>query len=612
MQRRKFLQNTVGTGLALLGAGRSVVQARAEVPGTGRMTGMPGAGTDGQATITSGPKAPLTIYNNWSSYDELSDNIPLTEELAMRELQEVIRLKRSGVQIDYYMMDAFWFDKTGGYRVWHRQHWPEGPDKWLNACKENGILPGMWFSTNLIATHSGRFLEPVPEWQDSVGSDPNILCLFSGGYRKHLGETLQLWYDKGVRAFKFDFAYFNAATRVVEETHLPGEIEEMNRLAFMDLLKLFRAGNPDVLITGYNGFGGDLENTFTPFRKTVDSRWLDVFDTIYCGDPRFSDVPMMNVWRSQDSYSDHMVRQFAFNGLPLRRIDNCGFMIGKTGTCYYRGLHAWKGMLILELARGGWVNVFHGNLELLGEEESRWFARAQGLFLNLQRYGLWSTFGAIPGQGLPYGFTAQGSKGTVLTVVNPSQTVAMIALPAMPYTQGAILYADGGFKPQLHEGSLQLGPEQLAVIGLDEYAADSCHLGVDDAIRIPAAIEKLSLAFKETGRNRFEASLLPPPGKSLRILFRQLGADGLPHRSWGGAPPDGRKMDDLLIIRARQGKKPVPLILEYDKMIWSGLSWAVVEIRPASLNPHLPVTINCSSAETEPFQLKAEVYALTY
>ena len=29
---------------------------------------------------------PISVYNNWSSYDELSDNIPLTETLAMHEL----------------------------------------------------------------------------------------------------------------------------------------------------------------------------------------------------------------------------------------------------------------------------------------------------------------------------------------------------------------------------------------------------------------------------------------------------------------------------------------------------------------------------------------------
>jgi len=71
-------------------------------------------------------------------------------------------------------------------------------------------------------------------------------------------------------------------------------------------------------------------------------------------------------------------------------------------------------------------------------------------------------------------------------------------------------------------------------------------------------------------------------------------------------------MDALLKIHVSQGKKPVPLILEYDKMIWSGLSWAAAEIRPASLNPGLPVTISCSSTETEPLVLKADVYALTY
>src|SRR5262249_2285514 len=49
---------------------------------------------------------PVWVYNNWSAYDELSDNIPLTEELAMRELNEILRLRKLGVHFDYYMMDA--------------------------------------------------------------------------------------------------------------------------------------------------------------------------------------------------------------------------------------------------------------------------------------------------------------------------------------------------------------------------------------------------------------------------------------------------------------------------------------------------------------------------
>ena len=53
---------------------------------------------------------PVFVYNNWSAYDELSDNIPLDEALAMKELDHIVRLKKLGVQVDYYMMDAFWFD----------------------------------------------------------------------------------------------------------------------------------------------------------------------------------------------------------------------------------------------------------------------------------------------------------------------------------------------------------------------------------------------------------------------------------------------------------------------------------------------------------------------
>jgi hypothetical protein len=434
MKRRKFIMTAAGGSLILMGG--------AKLFGNNRSTLK-------NKFITSGPKSPVTIYNNWSSYDELSDNIPLTEELAMRELGELLRLKRSGLHVDYYLMDAFWFDKSGGYRTWHKTHWPNGPDKWIDGCKSNDIKPGMWFSTNLIGLHSGPMLDIVDAWKDSAATDPNILCLFAGGYLNHFAETLQIWYDRGVRAFKFDFAYFNASTAAAQRIHLPAEIEEMNKLAFMNMLKTFRDKHDDILLLGYNGFGGDMNDSVTPFRKTVDPRWMEVFDTIYCGDPRISDVPAMNIWRSEDIFSDHMVRQFEFNGLPLHRIDNCGFMIGTTGTCYKRAKNGWKGELILSLARGGWMNVYHGNLELLSDDDARWFAKTQHLYRGLQAYGITSTFGAVPGTAKPYGFMARGINGTVCTLVNPSQEMATITLPVGDFSKNKILYADGGFSPQL-------------------------------------------------------------------------------------------------------------------------------------------------------------------
>jgi len=55
-------------------------------------------------------QGPIWAYNNWSAYDELSDTVPLTESLAMRELDEILRLRKAGVRVDYYVMDAFWYD----------------------------------------------------------------------------------------------------------------------------------------------------------------------------------------------------------------------------------------------------------------------------------------------------------------------------------------------------------------------------------------------------------------------------------------------------------------------------------------------------------------------
>lgn len=604
MDRKKFIVTAgLGLGIRPWRVAAALGASPAGDPGAAASLtaehGLP-AGRDG---ITSGLKQPVTYYNDWSSYDELSDNTPLTEALAMKELGELRRLQAAGVHIDYYMMDAFWFDKDGGYRTWHREHWPNGPDAWLQGCKKAGIQPGMWFSTNLIATHSGLFLNVIPEWKDSLAVGGGTFCLFVGGYLKHLGDTLQMWYDKGVRAFKFDFAYFDAATEEVKETHLPETIVEMNKLALMDMLQRFRVRNPDVVITGYNGFGGDMENTFTPFRKTVDPRWMETFDTIYCGDPRFSDVPMMNIWRSQDTYTDHMVRQFEFNGLPLRRIDNCGFMTGTTGTCYYRADHAWKGMMILQLARSGWMNVYHGNMELV---DGAFFHKAQTLYTGLQRYGLCSTFGAIPGTGEPYGFAAEGADGSVFTVVNPSQAVASVGLPLQEASGGRVLYTDGGFKPTVSGRTLRLGPEQLVVVGYGAYA--SFDLGVDETVRVATSIEPVPVTFAAAGANGIRATFTPPAGKHMRILFQQFGADGYPRRSWGGAPPDGKKMDAFLQLRVTQNGVAVPFRKEYDKMIWSGLSWGAGEVAPVTGQ----LTVECRSTEVEPLTLKAWVYAVTY
>jgi hypothetical protein len=557
---------------------------------------------------------PVWVYNDWSSYDELSDNIPLTEELAMKELNEIARLKKSGIHFDYYMMDAFWFDPDGGYRKWRTPNWPNGPDRWIAACKENGLIPGMWFGTNALV-----HINAAPQWKDSVGTSGWSMSFFEGGFLSDFMNVLQYWYDRGIRMFKFDFVYFDAATAATQKLMTPEEIRTKNETVFREALAKFRAKNSDVVLVAFNGFGGDVESTAGPFpfKNPVDLRWLTVFDSLYSGDPRPSDVPEMNFWRSMDIYSDHMVRRYEQSGMPLERIDATSFMIGNTGTIYYRKTHAWQGMLLLEVARGGWVNTVHGNLEFLDEAKARWFAKVQKLYAPLQAKGRTKTFGGIPGDVQPYGFGSLDSNGAVYTLMNPFQSVQEIETPLLSRAQaalhdGRVIFRDAGFVPELTSDKIKLGPGQLAAVGFGRYASPEFDLGVQEDVHIPRSIAPLNATFGSKGQNIIEATLTPPAQGDLRIIFQQRNNEGWITRSWPGGPPNGKPVGTVLKIQAEQDGKALPIETDYDRVIWSGLSWGAGEIRHGAFSGSKPVTIRCSSDEKASMKLDARLYTVDY
>jgi hypothetical protein len=557
---------------------------------------------------------PVWVYNDWSAYDELSDNIPLTEQLAMKELEEINRLKKFGVHFDYYMMDAFWFDPDGGYRKWRTPNWPDGPERWIAACQKSGLKPGLWFSTNTLVK-----INAAPAWKGSLSAKGGSMSFSEGGFLPDFMDALQFWYDRGIRMYKFDFVDFDAATPATEKAYSKEEIRRRNQDAFRDALKKFRAKNTDVSLVAFNGFGGDMESTAGPFpfRNPIDLRWLEVFDSIYSGDPRPSDVPETNFWRSMDIYSDHMVRRYEQSGMPLERIDSTGMMIGNTGTIYYRKTNAWKGMLWGMMARGGWVNTIHGNLEFLDEEKARWFARAQHLYEKLQAEGRTKSFGGIPGNVEPYGFGSLDSSGAVYTVLNPAQAVRELELPKLsrvqaPLGAGKIIFTDGGFPPVLRGNRITLGPGQMAAVGFGRYADASFNFGVQEDVIIPRTIAPVEADFKASGKNTIEAVIQPPAKGALRILFQQRDEQGNIMRSWPGGPPSGKSVATVLKITAEQNGKPLPLDIPYDKLIWSGLSWGAGEVRHKDMAAGSRITIRCTSEGKSTVKLEAHLYTVTY
>ena len=554
---------------------------------------------------------PVTVYNDWSAYDELSDTVRLTEALALKQLGEIVRLKRAGVRIDYFMMDAFWYDPKGGYREFRRQDWPKGPDRWLEGCKANHILPGLWVASNYLCQ-----MEPLAEWRDSLTMKGDSLCLFEGSFLADFMKTLQGWYDRGVRMFKFDFVDFKAATEATGRKLEAAEIVKRNVDALRQALIAFRQKNPEAILTAFNGFGGDYWGTYLPIRQSVDPRWLLAFDTRYCGDPRPADVPAMNFWRSMDIYSDHMVRYYAAIGVPIERIDNTGFMVGTTGTCCARGTAAWQSMLLLEHARGGWMNVYHGNLELIDSRKAEWFARVQRLFLPLQAFGRTCFIGGMPGNEEPYGFCSLDRAGAVYTVINPTQGVRTLRLSQVHRFRGPRLgrrvqFRDAGFVPKLAGDEITLGPEQMAVVGLGEYEKAKYDMGVQADVIVPREIQPLSVDFQPDGTNTIKASFTPNVSADLRIVFRQY-YEREPLRTSRGAPPNGTTLGKMLRIEVSQDEQPAPLKLNYDKAIWSGLSWGVAEVRGRDLKAGGPITVRCRSMENDELHLTAEVYAVSY
>ena len=559
-------------------------------------------------------QAPISVYNNWSSYDELSDNIPLTESLAMRELDELLRLKKAGVRFDYYMMDAFWFAPDGGYRTWRSANWPNGPDAWIHKCQANGVLPGMWFSTNTLVK-----VQAAPAWKDSLNKDGGAMSFFEGGFLPDFMNALQYWYDHGIRMFKFDFVDLGAATPASAAKLSKAEIRERNSNAFREALRTFRAKNREAVLIAFNGFGGDLDNTSEslPFHDPTDLRWLDVFQMQYTGDPRPSDVPEANFWRSMDIYSDHMVRRFEQLGFPLERIDSTGFMVGKTGTIYYRGMHAWKGAFLLMMARGGWVNTVHGNLELIQGKDVSWMARAQALFFELQGLGRIHTFGGIPGDIEPYGFGGVTSRGAVYVAMNPGQSVATLTLPQLasdqkPLRNGKVQFRDAGFNPTLTVNKLTLGPGQMALVGYGEYALPAYDFGIQNDVVIPTSIEPVQADFRTVAPATIEASIQPPHKGILRVIMRESTPDGYIRRTWAGGPPSGTNMAKVFQIEAIQGGRAVPVSIDYNKIVWSGLSWAVGEIKVSDLVPDQPLVVRFHSAEKDPITLDGSAYRLIY
>jgi hypothetical protein len=180
---------------------------------------------------------------------------------------------------------------------------------------------------------------------------------------------------------------------------------------------------------------------------------------------------------------------------------------------------------------------------------------------------------------------------------------------------GRILFRDRGFAPILSSESITLGPGQLALVGFGRYSDAAFDLGIGDGDAIPQSIRSLRARFapasgeEDTARpDTIETTVRPPANGDLRIVLRRLDE----HNKLARAVSSDT-MADFFAIEAFQDGHALPVAINYDKIIWTGLAWAVGEIRRSDIAPGKPIELRLSTPDQEPaVHLTGQVFSVKY
>ena len=559
--------------------------------------------------------APIEIYTHASAPAAQAAASPLSEALTLRDLDQLVRLKKSGLRIDYDLLDASAIAPDGLLSSGRTAAWPDGPDAWIAQCRAAGIHSGLRFAASALRPN---------------GRAP---AFFEGKSLHDFISALQSWYDRGIRLFAFDGLDLTAATPETAAGLTQDEIVARNSEALRAALTAFRAKNRGAVLlviesdTDHsdafaNPSSGSDPSVNNPDPRNEASR-LGAFLLLSTGPPRTSTTPQASLQRAIDIETDGQIRHDEQLGVSLAHILSFGFIAapaGAAGPNVPNLPRGWKGVFLLSMARGGWVNAFSGSFDPVQTADARWMARAQKLFFAMQAEGQMHSFGGPPSSGQPYGFAGVTPRGAVYVVVNPSQAIATLHLPALLRDHspgpGRLLFSDAGFSPELSGNDLTLGPGQMAVVGLGAYAAPEFNFGVQQDVVIPRSIEPVDADFHLTAPGVLEARIDPPIQGVLRIVVLDRGPEGRTQTGTAaGAPAAGS--NNRFTIEIMQADRPIPLRLGGVESDGNGIlsaqpSWAVAEIDVNDLTPGIPLRVRFRCNEDPRATLEGSAYQVIY
>lgn len=496
-------------------------------------------------------KHSLKIYCDWGLHDDMTEGDPiLTAEMTLKNVRDIAEFsKKSGVKFDYYLMDAFWFEKGKPYSHFRKDTFPEGCAPIVAALQEADMKYGLWFDMNCIHAH----LEGMEKYDTMLENGSLCLSCDEIAELMYQGIAKQIK-ECGVKMLKLDFAYFECFNPAHDHSTQLTESKEKSIKNFLRMLQKLKEIEPELIVICYNGWTTSLDWLGSIRERSgyaISPYWSEYVDYLYCGDPRPSELASGKLENSVVWYTDAMIRTFRESAMPFDAIDDHGTMLGSTATLYRLRTKMFRQGVLLDVMRGGRKMHLYGDVSELNAADCEYFGKVESVYDRIMARGYETEFvGGDARKGDVYGYGADnGTEGYVM-LVNPASTAKTFIL-SLPQWKGMGVQAswkivDGEWKDGASESFGEAIPVSLSANGY---------------VLLEWSVKPSAHAFETVTLLPNDRLLLDARGKkALELKFLK---DGAPLRTFMGLPEgfavyaDGKKIEQNVQVG-----------------IWSGCSWA--------------------------------------
>lgn len=556
-------------------------------------------------TTSGRPPVPRAIYCDWGTYHDDRDKRPstvpyLTEQLSKELLDELEKMKSDyGLEFDYFLTDAYWFDPKEAFRQFKKPNWPNGFAPVLSRIKQLGMKSGLWFDIG----GSSLDYQHTPGW-----TGPDRPCLSDAEFIDLYKEAIAFQErNNGLSLIKFDYTRIYCAH---DRSQSSLSTFEKNVDGVVAICANARAVNPDVVIQIHNVYSRDPVAASTMYydqASPVSPWWLLSCDSaVATGDVRMSEVPSVTSVRdSTICYTDQSIRS-QWSSMTLLS------GIHEGGDCVVRHIglaspnegltDAW----LLSVMRGTMTPTMYGILNLLSESDKRFMAATLKL-LRAHQDVISQTkpiLGA-PSKSEVYGYCAQSKDIAFVTIINPGLFPQSFSYPVLEQTypmQKVLFSNDSLIENTLHpfdgvlEGKLVPGEIRVYVLG------GSDRLRTLSLPPAPTRVFHNVTAMMNPFGNNKEAQITitsEQVGRTLALVI-QYWKDGRPDRSY-------KQPQRVISVAGQISSQNIDFVtVPYGAdQVWALCSWAVFKyrVKESDVNQVLNLKLEGQTAPETTFTL---------